>query len=257
VRAVYVSREEWGATAPTKKWTWLNPKRVEGIVIHHSGVTGGPTGVNAVRAFERHHMTTRGWSSIAYNWLVDVDGTIYEGRRDGAVGGATRNWNFRTVAVSYVGDGHQALSLEAQQGFRTVIDEVQHRYGGGVWIKGHRDLASTSCPGNWLYDWVGTGTLLVAPPGAHVPSVDWGGLVAYMQALGVEVEARPLKRKMRGVKVRLVQATLPRWGCDPGAADGIFGWRTKAAVKQFQRSLWFLKVDGVVGKVTWDALFYR
>jgi hypothetical protein len=28
-------------------------------------------------------------------------------------------------------------------------------------------------------------------------------------------------------------------------------------VKQFQRSLWFLKVDGVVGKVTWDALFYR
>ena len=257
MRAVYVSREEWGATAPTKKWTWLNPKRVEGIVIHHSGVTGGPTGVNAVRAFERHHMTTRGWSSIAYNWLVDVDGTIYEGRRDGAVGGATRNWNFRTVAVSYVGDGHQALSLEAQQGFRTVIDEVQHRYGGGVWIKGHRDLASTSCPGNWLYDWVGTGTLLVAPPGAHVPSVDWGGLVAYMQALGVEVGARPLKRKMRGVKVRLVQATLPRWGCDPGAADGIFGWRTKAAVKQFQRSLWFLKVDGVVGKVTWDALFYR
>jgi hypothetical protein len=257
VRAVYVPRGEWGATAPTKKWTWLNPKRVEGIVIHHSGVTGGPTGVNAVRAFERHHMTTRGWSSIAYNWLVDVDGTIYEGRRDGAVGGATRNWNFRTVAVSYVGDGHQALSLEAQQGFRTVIDEVQHRYGGGVWIKGHRDLASTSCPGNWLYDWVGTGTLLVAPPGAHVPSVDWGGLVAYMQALGVEVEARPLKRRMRGVKVRLVQATLPRWGCDPGAADGIFGWRTKAAVKQFQRSLWFLKVDGVVGKVTWDALFYR
>jgi len=45
MRAVYVPREEWGATAPTKKWTWLNPKRVEGIVVHHSGVTGGPTGV--------------------------------------------------------------------------------------------------------------------------------------------------------------------------------------------------------------------
>ena len=257
MRAVYVSREAWGATAPTKKWTWLNQKRVEGIVVHHSGVTGGPTGANAVRAFETYHMTTRGWSSIAYNWLVDVDGTVYEGRRDGAVGGATRNWNFRTEAVSYIGDGHQALSLEAQQGFRLVIDELQHKYGGGLWIRGHQDLASTSCPGNWLYDWVGDGALLVAPPGAHVPSVDWDALVAYMRALGAEVEARPLKRKMRGEKVRLVQATLPRWGCDPGAADGIFGWRTKGAVKRFQRSLWFLKVDGVVGKTTWDALFYR
>jgi hypothetical protein len=226
VRADYVSREEWGATKPTKKWTYLNPKRVQGIVVHHSGVTGGPTGATAVRAFERHHMTTRGWSSIAYNWLVDVD-------------------------------GHEPLSLEAQQGFRTVIDELQHTYSGGLWIKGHRDLASTSCPGNWLYDWVGTGTLLVAPPGAHVPTVDWGGLIAYMQALGAEVQARPLRRRMRGVKVRLVQATLPRWGCDPGAADGIFGWRTKAAVRRFQRESGFLKVNGVVNRATWDALFFR
>ena len=257
MRADYVSREEWGATKPTKKWTYLNPKRVQGIVVHHSGVTGGPTGATAVRAFERHHMTTRGWSSIAYNWLVDVDGTIYEGRRDGAVGGATKNWNFKTVAVSYVGDGHEPLSLEAQQGFRTVIDELQHTYSGGLWIKGHRDLASTSCPGNWLYDWVGTGTLLVAPPGAHVPTVDWGGLIAYMQALGAEVQARPLRRRMRGVKVRLVQATLPRWGCDPGPADGIFGWRTKAAVRRFQRESRFLKVNGVVNRATWDALFFR
>ena len=257
MRADYVSREEWGATKPTKKWTYLNPQRVQGIVVHHSGVTGGPTGATAVQAFERHHMTTRGWSSIAYNWLVDVDGTIYEGRRDGAVGGATKNWNFKTVAVSYVGDGHEPLSLEAQQGFRTVIDELQHTYGGGLWIKGHRDLASTSCPGGWLYDWVMSGAEHEAPPGAHVPTVDWGGLIAYMQALGAEVQARPLRRRMRGVKVRLVQATLPRWGCDPGAADGIFGWRTKAAVRRFQRESGFLKVNGVVNRATWDALFFR
>lgn len=256
MRAAHVSREAWGATASTKGWTWLNPKRVEGIVIHHSGVTGGPTGGNAVRAFERHHMQTRGWSSIAYNWLVDVDGTIYEGRRDGAVGGATKNWNFRTVAVSFIGDGHQPLSLEAQQGFRTVIDELQHKYGGGLWIKGHRDLAATSCPGGWLYNWVMSGVAFEPPPGAHVPPIDWDGVAAYVRALGDDLDRHPLKRKSRGVKVRLVQATLPKWGCDPGAADGIFGWRTKAAVKRFQRDRWFLKANGVVNKETWDALFF-
>ena len=86
----FVTREEWGATAPKKPWTWITPSRIEGIVIHHSGVEGGPTGKDAVRAFERHHMNTRGWSSIAYNWLVDVDGTVYEGRAQSAVGGATK-----------------------------------------------------------------------------------------------------------------------------------------------------------------------
>ena len=60
MRADYVSREEWGATKPTKKWTYLNPSRVQGIVVHHSGVTGGPTGATALRAVARHPMTTRG-----------------------------------------------------------------------------------------------------------------------------------------------------------------------------------------------------
>jgi hypothetical protein len=256
VRAAYVSREEWGATEPTKKWTFLNPKRVEGIVIHHSGVVDGPTGATAVQAFERHHMRVRGWSSIAYNWMVDVDGTIYEGRRLGAVGGATKNWNFKTEAVSYIGNGSQPLSLEAQEGFRTVIDGLQHTYGGGLWIKGHRDLASTSCPGDWLYDWVMSGAAHEPPPGAHVPHVDWDGVVAYLRSLGGGLDANPLKRRMRGDKVRMVQAILPRWKCDPGPADGIFGWRTKAAVRLFQRQRGFLKPNGEVNKATWDALFF-
>ena len=256
MKVPYVSRNGWGATAPTKKWTWLNPKRVKGIVVHHSGVAGGPTGATAVQAFERHHMHVRRWSSIAYNWLVDVDGTIYEGRAAGAVGGATKNWNFKTVAVSYIGDGHSPLSLEAQQGFRTVINELQHTYGDGLWIKGHRDLAATSCPGDWLYDWVMSGAAFDPPSGAHAPTVDWDGVVAYLRSLGDGLDTSPLKRRMRGEKIRLVQASLPRFGCDAGPADGIFGWRTKGAVKQFQRSRPFLKVSGAVNKATWDALFF-
>ena len=131
----FVTRQEWGATAPKKSWTWLKPSRVQGIVIHHSGVEGGPTGKDAVRAFERHHMNTRGWSSIAYNWLVDVDGTIYEGRASGAVGGATKSWNFKTEAISYIGYGFEPLTLEAQQGIKQVIDYLQNKYGctTGLW----------------------------------------------------------------------------------------------------------------------------
>lgn len=58
---------------------------------------------------------------------------------------------------------------------------------------------------------------------------------------------------MRGPDVAQVQQRLAALGYDPGPADGIFGRRTEAAVKSFQRSRG-LVVDGIVGPGTWAAL---
>ena len=251
----YVTREHWGARTPTKAWTWLRPSRVEGVVIHHSGVKDGPSGAVAVQAFEAHHMTTRGWSSIAYNWLVDVDGTIYEGRRKGAVGGATKNWNFKTEAVCYIGDGDEPLPHEAANGLRSVIGYLQAEYGGGLWVKAHQDFASTTCPGTCLYDWVCTGTPAVVAPGGVAPLVDWDELIRFFLLVGSQLLIYPLKRGARGSVVRLVQEALNRKGFNVGHVDGVFGWRTKRAVRNFQRSRAVLKANGVVTKATWDALF--
>tara|TARA_R110000765_G_scaffold34850_1_gene78577 strand:+ start:1188 stop:1367 length:180 start_codon:yes stop_codon:yes gene_type:complete len=57
--------------------------------------------------------------------------------------------------------------------------------------------------------------------------------------------------------VRLVQSRLNDRGFDAGVVDGIFGRRTKAAVKQFQESQGFLKVNGVVDGNTFGALFLQ
>ena len=251
----YVTREQWGATTPTKAWTWLRPSRVEGIVVHHSGVKDGPRGAVAVQAFEAHHMTTRGWSSIAYNWLVDDRGVVYEGRRKGAVGGATKNWNFKTEAVCYVGDGDEPLPPDAANGLKSVIDYLQMKYSGTLWVKTHRDFASTSCPGTCLYDWVCTGTPAVAPPGGVAPPVDWDELIRYFWKVGNQLRIHPLKRGERGSVVKLVQEVLTRKGFNTGPIDGVFGWKTKRAVQAFQRSRAVLKANGVVSKETWDALF--
>jgi peptidoglycan hydrolase-like protein with peptidoglycan-binding domain len=50
-----------------------------------------------------------------------------------------------------------------------------------------------------------------------------------------------------------LQRLLAAKGFDPGPVDGIFGPRTAAAVKAYQRSR-RLVVDGVVGPKTWGAL---
>lgn len=54
-------------------------------------------------------------------------------------------------------------------------------------------------------------------------------------------------------QVKTVQTKLKRWGYYTGSVDGIYGSKTKAAVKSFQRKNG-LTVDGVVGPKTASAL---
>lgn len=57
----------------------------------------------------------------------------------------------------------------------------------------------------------------------------------------------------RGADVTYLQQRLAALGYKPGTADGIFGSKTLAAVKAFQKEH-RLTVDGIVGTKTWAAL---
>ncbi|AFZ03373.1 peptidoglycan-binding domain-containing protein [Calothrix sp. PCC 6303] len=72
-----------------------------------------------------------------------------------------------------------------------------------------------------------------------------------------------LKKGSRGIAVKDLQKLLYDFGafaltCNYGLPevfiDGVFGDDTEAAVKAFQRQR-FLKIDGVVGDVTWQVLY--
>lgn len=251
-----ITRSGWGARMPRKPFTRLKPSRVVGIVLHHSGVQNGPSGPKALKAFERTHMDTRGWNAIAYNWLVDEEGVVYEGRGGGIVGGATRGWNSRTESICYTGWGSGPIPDAALKSIRWTMDQIQNRYDNKLWIKGHRDKASTTCPGSELYAWLQRGRTLPNDPKVGDSGVDWAAVAAYVAALGEQVAAKPLsrRRRSRGKAVELVQRQLRDKGHDPGGVDGIYGRMTAAAVKGFQRHRG-LKADGVVGRNTWNALF--
>ena len=57
----------------------------------------------------------------------------------------------------------------------------------------------------------------------------------------------------RGNEVTQIQTKLKRWGYYNGAIDGVYGSKTLAAVKDFQRKNG-LTVDGIIGRITWTAI---
>ena len=63
-----------------------------------------------------------------------------------------------------------------------------------------------------------------------------------------------LRRGSKGADVTKLQTALNALGYDCGAADGIFGAKTEAAVRNFQRGH-SLTVDGIAGKATQKALY--
>lgn len=56
--------------------------------------------------------------------------------------------------------------------------------------------------------------------------------------------------------VRLLQACLNYLGYNSGSADGIYGTKTKSAIKSFQRNNG-LTVDGIAGEMTWRYIDIR
>lgn len=80
--------------------------------------------------------------------------------------------------------------------------------------------------------------------GSFIPTVSNNVVVAYAQVI---------KQGNTGQTVKTIQKKLKNWGYYKGAVDGIFGSKTKEAVKYFQRKNG-LKVDGIVGEKTLKAL---
>ena len=256
MKLTIISRTGWGSKGPKRPFSKLHKWRVKGIVLHHSGIKNGPKGIRAVQAFERHHMVGRGWNAIAYNWLVDEAGVVYEGRGAGVVSAANRPWNSRTESICYTGWGGSAVPEPALVSIKRLVDDIQARYDHKLWVKGHRDLAPTTCPERFLYHWLQSGM----PLGNSVIKSDKEVVEDAVEhaKLARQVAKRPLsrRRRSRGEAVRAVQKRLNELGHDVGAADGVFGPMTARGVRAFQyKYRKTLSVDGVVGKNTWKVLF--
>jgi hypothetical protein len=156
-----VGRAAWGAAASAGGYRDHEPTRV---TVHHTAVrwSGGDTSahIRQIQAF--HQGRERGWVDIAYHYLLDRDGTVYEGRPVTAV---------PDTATSYDPTGHLTICLlgdfELQQPADAQLDALVdlsawllRRYGLAPSVLGsHQDYAATLCPGRPVYALIRDGSL--------------------------------------------------------------------------------------------------
>lgn len=78
---------------------------VEKVIIHHTDTPNEQDPRVAIRGVYYYHAVTQGWGDIGYNYLVDRNGTIYEGRFGGpnSVGGHALRYNYGSCGIALLG----------------------------------------------------------------------------------------------------------------------------------------------------------
>lgn len=148
-----ISREEWGALPPRCKYE--NNSFINAITIHHTATSNNyRDAAYEIRSIQRFHMYGRGWCDIGYHFIIDRNGSIYECRPLWAVGAHVKGHNYGNIGISLLGN-YEEIDMSEEQ-FRALISLVAWlcwKYNIPVDnIKGHRDYASTKCPGRFVYE---------------------------------------------------------------------------------------------------------
>jgi hypothetical protein len=212
-------------------------EKTEFFVHYHGAPPPQGTGKAVAKNVERIHVAN-GWSGVGYNFMVDQDGVVYEGRGWNLVGAHCPGHNRQGWGVYVAVGGDQEPSVKALSAVAALYKEACERAGKPLAKKGHRDGKATSCPGENLYAWVKAGMVDPAAPAKPV---------APKKTQPAAKKDRTLKIGMSGHDVANVQRAVGQ------KTDMKFGPNTADAVKAFQKKHG-LTADGVVGPNTWAAL---
>ena len=186
-----ITRAQWGADESLKRTSGGCRRQffgVQQLFVHHTAGSNSVSDPKAtMRAIYWYHTVRQGWCDVGYNFVIDRQGNIYEGRwarrykpweihssedsRGRAVVGAhVSGFNSGSVGVSLMGNFERSpvppamrrsvarlLAWEVDRhGLKPRAKHVYRNPDTGrtrrlPYIAGHRDAGDTACPGRYLY----------------------------------------------------------------------------------------------------------
>ena len=187
-------RKDWGANESLRfdspgKEIWPSAYYpVQKLIVHHTDTQNNdPDPAATIRSIYYYHAVTEGWGDIGYNFLIDQQGRVYEGRHTidypdgsspteensagyGVTAAHAQGYNSGTVGIALLGtltsqDATPAaraalenlLAWEADrhgidpQGSSLYTNPVSGTQATFPNIAGHRDVNATECPGGTFY----------------------------------------------------------------------------------------------------------
>ncbi len=155
-----ICKEAWGAAAVRPG---LVPHTIERLTVHHTAafLSANTQAPYFARRHQTHHQNA-GWPDLAYHFLVDAHGHVYEGRP---------HWARGDTFTSYDPTGHFLVSCQGSFSLQRVTEpQLRSVVALLAWaaetfdvspttIGGHRDYAATVCPGDDLYRPIADGSL--------------------------------------------------------------------------------------------------
>jgi hypothetical protein len=134
------------------------------MTIHHTGAVLGDNrnAPDRLLQHQRLHQGERGWIDIAYHVGVDRNGNIYELRDHNLAGDTATEYNpAGHFLVLCEGDFDQETVTDAQlDGAALMFAWAAQQFNiTSDTLRGHKDYASTACPGADLYARLRSGDL--------------------------------------------------------------------------------------------------
>jgi hypothetical protein len=158
----FVSRTDWGAHAPVLPMISHVPNR---LTIHHTATAQNPARtiedkMRGLQAFsQRDDSLADGkkkpaWADIPYHYYIAVDGAVAEGREWGYVGDTNTEYSPAGHLLVVVEGNFETDTLTSAQRHTldALIPGLAHHFNiADSMVAGHRDFATTRCPGENLY----------------------------------------------------------------------------------------------------------
>ncbi|HEV7722060.1 MAG TPA: N-acetylmuramoyl-L-alanine amidase [Iamia sp.] len=256
-------RSAWGA----KNSNGAGPASLpatDGAFLHHSDGKA-KNGPEVVRDLERVGQERFG-AGISYTFAISPDGTIWEGHSIDRRGSHTLNHNKLGRGIVLMGIYSTTPPSAGQK--EAVAQLLAHGVRHGWWpstrLRGHREVRATECPGEAAF--------------VTIPSIVARADALLKGGAPIEPDGPPTRTELKkgddGADVKFLQGLLniitPKAQLGDRKlldADGDFGVRTAARVKEFQ--VWangvrrlagatkdFLPEDGVCGADTLAAVSF-
>ncbi|MBA2468235.1 MAG: N-acetylmuramoyl-L-alanine amidase, partial [Chloroflexia bacterium] len=165
-RAQWGANENWRFGSSGEIWS-PEYETVSHIIIHHTATANRPADVpNAIRSIYYYHAVEQGWGDIGYNYLVDHNGRIYQGRFGGqdVIGGHAYQFAVGSSGISTIGN---FTSVDITEAAKSALVSICAFVGRDLdplatadfleapdlpIIASHRDVNATSCPGDRLWN---------------------------------------------------------------------------------------------------------